>query len=254
MLRGRVSKLEFYSLGVVAANKPLSSVFIEVTPVEEFPMLDGEITDHKEPYDASFINGEGEPWSVKTITTASIKAKWVPINCPNRRTAPDVRRGEVVMIYRFSDRDEYWWNTLINDFNRIRRLETVIWSFDDLRPENITNDQDTTYWAMVSTHKKVVQVHTSKSDGEPYAYDIQINAKDGRIIITDDVGNYFELNSKLSKLELQNADGTTVSLDKGNLNIKADNINIVGNVATTGNINATGTITDTGGNTNHHTH
>lgn len=246
MQNQKLSKLQFYSLGIVAANKKLTEDLIEVTPIEEFPMLDGEITDNIEQYEAKFQNANEEPFKVDVKTTASIKAKWLPINNSNRRTSPDVRRGEHVVLYRFADTDEYWWNTLKND-NRIRRLETVIYSFNNLSVENKEDDADSSYWLEVSTHRKIMHVHTSKNDGEPFAYDIQINAKDGKIVITDDVGNYFVLNSKENHIRLENATGSFAELNKGNVNINApENINMLASKLTmqiSGEINMTaGTI------------
>lgn len=281
----KLSKLQFYSLGIVAANKELNSSLIEVTPIEEFPMLDGEITDNINQYEANFKNAKEEPFKVDIKTTASIRAKWLPINNSNRRTSPDVRRGEHVILYRFADTDEYWWNTLKND-NRIRRLETVIYSFNNLSTENKEDDADSSYWLEVSTHRKIMHVHTSKNDGEPFAYDIQINAKDGKLVITDDAGNYFVLNSKDNHIRIENATGSYVELDKDVININAnDKVNMTtpkvimtgellvakntqvsgslqvdkttsgsGNLTITGNINASGSIIDGGGNTSNHSH
>lgn len=216
----KLSKLQFYSLGIVAANKVLSENLIEVTPVEEFPMLDGEITDNVESYKIEYKDAKNIPQKVDLKTTVSIKAKWLPINNSNRRTAPDVRRGELVVLYRFADTDEYWWNTLKND-NRLRRLETVIYSFNNLRVENIEDTADTAYWLEVSTHKKLMHVHTSKNDGEPFAYDIQINAKEGNLVITDDAGNYVLIDSAEKTIRLQNTLGSFIDINSSNITINA---------------------------------
>lgn len=235
----KLSKLQFYSLGIVAMNKTLSSDLIEVTPVEEFPLLNGEITGNTDNYKAEFKNAQKEPFNLEVKTTVSIKAKWLPINNSNRRTSPDVRRGEHVILYRFADTDEYWWNTLQND-NSLRRLETVIYSFSNLKTENIEDGPDTSYWLEVSTHKKLMHIHTSKNDGEPFIYDIQINTKDGKIIITDDIGNYFALDSKDKTLRLENSMSNFIEINNSTINIKAPNININGSSI---NINGTSDIT-----------
>jgi len=216
----KLSKLQFYSMGIVANNKPLSDVFIEVTPVEEFPLLDGEITDNVENYQVDYKDSKNVPKKVDLKTTVSIKAKWLPINNSNRRTPPDVRRGEHVVIYRFADTDQYWWNTLQND-NKLRRLETVIYSFNNLREENIEDKADTSYWLEISTHKKLMHVHTSKNDGEPFSYDIQINAKEGNLVITDDSGNYILLDSAEKTIHLENSLGSFIDINKNDITINA---------------------------------
>ena len=257
----KLSKLQFYSLGIVAMNKPLSSFLIEVTAVEEFPLLDGEITDNADTYKADFKNAQKEPFNLEVKTTATIKAKWLPINNSNRRTSPDVRRGEHVILYRFADTDEYWWNTLQND-NSLRRLETVIYSFNNLKTENVEDTADTSYWLEVSTHKKLMHMHTSKNDGEPFAYDIQINAKDGKIVITDDANNFIVIDSKDSIIRAENTFGTFIEVNKNvinmsasaAINLNAPNVNMSGKLQATGNIQSSGSIIDASGNSNHHSH
>lgn len=218
----KLSKLQFYSMGIVAVNKALDSKVIEVVPIEEFPMLNGELSDSVSSYKAELKNAQNEPFKVDIKSSASIKATWVPINQSNRRTAPDVRRGEAVMIYRFADTDSYWWNTLKND-NTLRRLETVIYSFNNMTAENVEDGPDTTYWLEVSTHQQLIHVHTSKNRGEPFAYDLQIDAKNGKLTFTDDADNYFIIDSANSNVRLANTNGSFVEINKTNINISCSN-------------------------------
>lgn len=215
-----ISKLRFYSLGLVAVNKNLKLDTIEVTPIEDFPMLDGEITDNREKYSANALDASGAATNVEVDTTATIKAKWLPISNSNRKTSPDVRRGETVVLYKFADSDAYWWNTLFDD-NNLRRLETVIYAFSNNSKEGPVNDSDSTYFLEVSTHRKIIHIHTSKSDGEPFSYDVQINAKEGRIVITDDVGNFIVLNSADKRITVQNVSESTIDINDKNINITA---------------------------------
>ena len=69
------------------------------------------------------------------------------------------------------------------------------------------------YYLEVSTHNKLVSFHTSTSDGEPYGYDIQINTKEGTFLITDTIGNRFELVSRQHLLKMTNTDGSFVKIE-----------------------------------------
>ena len=80
-------------------------------------------------------------------------------------------------------------------------------------------DAEHTYYFEMSSHTKSVTLHTSKADGEPFAYTLQINAKEGCITVTDDAGNYFTLNSAETRLELKNVDGSHFDMDKKKLTI-----------------------------------
>jgi hypothetical protein len=209
----KVSQLKPYTVGTVAANKPLDSKVIEFTPDEENVFMDGEITDNSKQDIAKGKNAQGQSYEKSLTTTASMKATWLPISNPNRKSAPDVRRGERVIIYQFADADKYYWATLFDDI-KLRKLETVIYAISNVRDENKEETADSTYFFEWSTHKKLVHLHTSKNDGEPFAYDIQINAKDGFIQITDDVGNFIELDSTNTKITAYNIDNSYITLDK----------------------------------------
>lgn len=215
-----VSKLQFYSIGIVAANKLLSSHVIEVVPMESTSMVDGELTDNVEQYKAKGQSPEGESFDVDMKTTASVKATWLSYSDTNRITSPDVRRGEIVSIYQFSDTDQYWWVTLQQD-KKLRRLETVIYSFSNQSKENLIVDSSSSYWVEFSTHKKLIHVHTSKNDGEPFIYDLQINAKEGCVTLKDDDGNYFFMDSKERHIKLRNKDDSFLDMNKRKIHINA---------------------------------
>lgn len=216
----RLSQLQFYSIGIVAANKKLSSDLIEVVPMEDSPMLHGELTDNIEQFQAEGKSPEGESFNVDIKTTASIQARWLSYTDTNRITPPDVRRGEMVAIYRFGDVDEYWWMTLKQD-KKLRRLETVIFSFSNQREENKEVDADSSYWFEISTHGKYIHLHTSKNDKEPFKYDVQINTKVGCVTIQDDDNNYIFMNSRDRQIKLHNKDTSYVDIDKRVITIHA---------------------------------
>lgn len=214
------SFLKIYSIGIVAANKPLDSNEIEVTPMEDTAANSGELTDNTTKYEAKGANSQGGTFSASIDTTASIKAKWFSGTDTNRVTSPDVRRGEKVVIWRFADSDEYHWQTMEQD-DSLRRLETVIYSWCNLSKENLKKDADSSYWAEVSTHRKVIRLHTSKNDGEPYVYDIQLDTKAGTLTIQDDIDNYIFLDSKNRRIKMKNADDSLVDLNQKAILIEA---------------------------------
>lgn len=214
-----VSKLRFYSIGIVAVNKALGSKEIEVTPVEELPMLDGELTDKKTDYSGKATDASGKAYASTVDTQVTLKAKWMRFANSYYLTAPDVRRGESVMIYQFGDADAYYWMTLKDD-SHLRRLETVIWAISATRDEATKAlTAENSYYFEVSSHNKLIHLHTSTADGEPFAYDLQINTKTGQVVITDDVGNYISLDSAERRLELHNGDDSHFDLNKGDLTV-----------------------------------
>jgi hypothetical protein len=224
----RVSKLRFYSIGVVAENKALSSNIIEVTPLEELPMLDGEISANTTTHTASGVDANGKAYTSSVTMGNSIQAEWLRLGSSNRMTAPDVRRGETIVIYQFGDADKYYWNTLKND-SALRRLETVVYAFSGT-PDNAEAglNASNSYYFEVSTHTKLVTFHTSQANGEPFSYDIQINTGEGYILIQDNIGNVFTLDSRAHQLRMQNTEGSYVDLTKQVLSMfTGDQINMI---------------------------
>lgn len=216
-----VSKLRVYSLGTVAANKPLTSKDIEVVPIEDTPMVNGEVTDNGERVSAKASDVEGGAYETEVPTASSIVATWLPLGNSNRVTAPDVRRGEMVVLYRFADQDKFWWVTMEDDI-RLRKLETVIFAISATQDEKQANDAKSTYFMEWSSHKKLIHIHTSKADGEPYTYDIQINTKEGFITIQDDDGQVISLDSKERQLVMKNRDGSILDINKTKILMHAD--------------------------------
>ena len=211
------SKLEFFSMGRVAQNKPLGTYIVEIYPIEELPFTDKEVTENAEDYKSKGVDELGESYEGSTRTTSSIQAEWLPWGENNRKTAPDVRRGERVMILKYADDDKYYWFKM--GWDELRKLETVIWAFSAHTQENVPFTPENTYYVELTSHKGYVRLHTSKANGELVTYDIEINGKKGHILITDDIGNFVSMDSKEHRIELKNTDGSHYDMNKRNLTI-----------------------------------
>jgi hypothetical protein len=218
-----VSQLKVYSLGIVAANKPLNTHVIEVTPVEDLPMVDGAITDNADAASAGAKDTNGGAYQVELTTTITVKATWMPLGEPNRKTSPDVRRGETVMLWRFGDTDKFYWTTMKDDL-RLRKLETVIWAFSATRDESKDTNPDSTYFLEISTHKKLLHFHTSRADNEPFGYDIQLNTAEGTLIITDDAGNSISLDSPNKRIVAINGDNSIIDISRTNIFLQSTDL------------------------------
>lgn len=214
----RLSKLRFYSCGIVAANKPLGQDNIEVIPVEDLPFLDGEISSNQEKIESTGVDISGANYKTGVITSNAIQATWLKLSVSNRVTSPDVRRNEIVMIYQFGDTPKYYWTTLKDDM-KYRRLETVVWGISATSQEDVTLDNTNMYYFEMSSHRKHVTLHTSKANGEPFEYTLQINTGEGSVTITDDGGNWVQLDSAARRLQMVNADGSSIDMNKKNLTI-----------------------------------
>lgn len=218
----QISKLHIYSLGIVATNKPLSTDEIEVTPIEVSMMLDGELSDARTTMAASAKDSDGAAYSVEVDTATTIKAKWAHFGRGNRMTPPDVRRGDPVIIWRFGDTDQFYWET--RDDMGLRRLETVIWRFSATKEESAKLSAKNSYMVELSTHKKLLHIHTSQANGEYCGWSIQLNTAEGFLQFEDTKGNTILMNAKENQIELQNADNSFFNMIGKKLFIKTDDL------------------------------
>lgn len=207
-----VSLFKIHSLGRVAANKELNSWEIEVTPIEDLPHLDGELTSDATPIATKATDAKGGSYDDAMVTANTLPATWLPVGQPNRMTPPDVRRGEEVVLYRYGDSQKLYWNTTRNDM-RFRKLETVVFGISGTTEEG-GMDQNKMYFLEFSSHKGVVHLHMSKANDEFVTWDMKFDGTNGMMEIMDDLGNFFRMNSKDTIIRMENAEGTYIEMNK----------------------------------------
>lgn len=235
------------SIGYSAVNKERGTHDIEVLLAEKNPFSDGEISDNVEKFEAKGEDSEGgNAFDVSLESTSTVKATWFPLGNTNRKSSPDIRRGEPVIVFRMGDADKYYWVEWQHR-ETLRRLETVIWSISNESKENKEVTSENSYWMVASTHDKHVRLHTSKSDGEPYEYDIEINTKEGTLSIRDDYDNIIYLNSAEKIIHIENRDKSLIEVNKTVINMESRaEINLKTRKYT---LTASDSITETAGNT-----
>lgn len=217
------SRLRIYSIGIVAENKNLTVTddsgkttpdpMIMATPIEQLMMLDGEIKSNPLSPEAQGTDASGASYNTKVTVDMAVQAKWMPMD-PNRHTPPDVRRGERVMLWQYGDTDTFFWTELGWD-RHLRKLETVVMTFSGTQDESADSTHpDNCYYLEVSTHEGLITLKTSKANSEFASYLLQINAKDGVVVLLDDIGNSFQMDSKNTLIAMVNAMGTIFRLDQ----------------------------------------
>jgi hypothetical protein len=212
-----MSKFTFYSVGIVATTKPLGSDIISVVPMEQLNLADGPLETFSDKRSLNLPNATGKVYSGTFTSTVKISATWLPLSDSNRMTAPDVCQNETVMLYRYANTDQYYWTTIFRE-PLIRRLEHVVYAYGNLRAPLQAWDQNSSYWMLWSTVEKLIHLHTSKSDGEPYAYDIIIDTKHGSVTIKDDINNSMTLDSPTSTLTVNTNKAAIVNTQDATIN------------------------------------
>jgi hypothetical protein len=194
------SMLKLFSLAIVSEDKKLGSNDILAYPTEHLAEHEGTLADKEEmkTETKSESNSVTQSVSEKEVT---LNAQWVNIGSSNRITAPDVRKGETVLLFKYGSTDRYFWTTFFIE-NDLRRKEAVLYLFGNEVNFGDMLDKDNSYWFLIDTINKVLQLHTSNNDGETTTYDIKIDTKNGSLQIIDGRGNEIILDSKKDTLTI----------------------------------------------------
>lgn len=250
------SKLFIKSIAQAAMNLDTEDPMLEVIPLEDLGYVDGEINTEKQKIEAQGNDHNGNAFSVSIETSNTILAKWLPIGT-NRLTPPHIRRGTRVLLWQYGDVDEYYWTPLGWD-DHLKKLETIVYAVSNTKDEADTKlTTDNTYSWEVSTHKRMITLMTSKSNGEKYKYTIQVNAAGSHLTVTDDADNYIQIDSEESQVILHNNKGSMLEVlgsdingeCSGSFNVKCSSYNVeAGNMNVKANTAFKGSLTSNGKN------
>jgi len=206
------SNLIFYSVGFVVRDKDWDSDIVEIYPVEKLPTVGPDMNDEEIEADVKIVDHEND--DIKTLKlqidrSKTIRAKWFSFGQYNRLTPPDVRKGEQVLLWRYSNSDLFFWTTMFNDLS-LRKEEVVRFVFSDkpkLDPDELLED---TYYLEINTRDKIIKFHTGDKWNEYTSYDFILNTKDGNLKVLDGKGNYIELDSPTDTLNISTNNAMTV--------------------------------------------
>lgn len=206
-----ISAFRPIAIGVVSKNKKRKSVEIVATPIERLPYVDGELVGNVETQEYSASGKDGAESAGVAFVSNDLPCTWLPES--NRLTAPDVRRGERVIIYQYSENDKYYWRD-IGD-NHLRRLETVVYAINaNPSLEQDGTDPSNLYFLEISSHSKTITLQTSKKNGEYCTYALQFDLANGKVVLEDDLKNHFVFNSKDTLMQFKNRLNTRFELNK----------------------------------------
>lgn len=237
--------LKYRGKGVVIRDKEAESHRIYVVPIELNGEYDGEWDDEVSTYYARYVNRHGEPVEVKGDFTQCWPATWYKGS--NRRTSPDVVKGETVHLYEFGDTRVYFWREDPRT-DYLRRLEHVEWLFSnvsDPTEENATQTLTDAYGITVSTRDKYVRIKTNRYDGEPYEHEILLDTATGVLHYKDDTGIVISAKSGVDEVLVKNANDSRLLLDKKDSTLLGTtNVNIIAeggecNISSNANTNIT---------------
>ena len=215
------SDFRLYAIGTVASDLITGNKPIKVMLHELAGYTDGAIEDKK--ISGSVKSSDNKVFAVNMESSGTVDAVWMNNNS-NRVTAPNVRVGEKVEIWRYADVDKYYWKTMGSELD-LRRLEHVKWVFVNTKGGTLQIDDSNSYSVTISTLNKMISIHTSNSDGELTTYDLNIDTKAGVVELVDGRKNSIRLESASDTLTINT--NNAVNVNTVNATVKADTFTVL---------------------------
>jgi len=200
-------------IGIAVEDKVYDTRLLKVYISELAPYITGEIKDLTGKEKISiFNNDKKENEDVEIDSTNIVIAEYFGLHT-NRVFPPDIRKGEQVLVIKFSDIDKFFWLSLGRD-DRLRRREVFRLAISDDDRIDKDLDEDNTYFIEMDTlFNKRIRLITSKSDGEKYRYSIVIDALNNYVSIYDDDDNYIILESDIPRIKLKNKSKSVIDIN-----------------------------------------
>lgn len=216
------SNLTLVFMGIVAEKLVPGSKFLHIHP-HEVLSSSGDITT-KNKNKSSLTNMDGSALSSTVTKQNTIEAKWAGSDDITLITAPDINKGALVKVYQYLGSDQYYWKPGASEIDIAGKGSKIHYlpNTDDIDEKNTPDNGYT--WG-VSTVGKMARLKTTKNDGEPEEFDIELNTKKGILSVTMGSGDIIRYNAKTRTYDIK---VPTVNINSSTTNILGD-LNVDGN-------------------------
>lgn len=219
-----MSKQGFW--GYVLEDKAKDSDQVKVLPVEHLPgAVDGAVAPGTTSYSVNTTDSSGKTTTATGTTTNFITATFM--GDTNKPYPPMVVAGEKVWVYQLFSADKYYWNAAGRDQN-LRgldryRIEVSAVNHKKVGNANVAKTDSNTYFIDFDAIAGTVTIGTAAANGEPCAWRILLNAKEGKVTLSDDKKdpNTIIIDSVNDKIQLLNGQLSSVTLNKKSVEVYA---------------------------------
>lgn len=227
-----------YCVGIVAIDMEVNSREAEIFPLEKLPNVEGEFTE-PEKIEGEYEDDLKKKHSYTLEKSNTLTAKWLPIGWHNRLTAPNMCKGEYVMLYKYAGEDSYFWIPLFTE-THLRKKESVMHFYSNKAKIMEQDDENLAkrgYFTLIDTLGQIVHLHTDKDedaeeDPEKAGYDVSFSGMEGHFLLQDTEENSFKLSSVEGHMDINLNGNLKLTMpskspngeeeDKGNIYIEAE--------------------------------
>lgn len=218
---------EPYSVGVLTTDIVNGNNVASVWPHEKVPVMPKkEIVstyfdnDQYGQFTHKGVDSQGRSYEANVKADTSMRAKFLSDD-RNQISIPLLRQGERVMLYRLKGSDEFYWKPLNSD-GRLAESDSVVKAYaatNKDEPGGYEGDPEKAYITSISPANKEISIVTSQANGEPCGYFIQVNTKEGAVVVQDTLGNIIQMDSVGHRITLRNADDTLIDLNRQDIKV-----------------------------------
>lgn len=192
---------------------------------EQFPNSSGQLEVNPEIFTTSGNDSKGKHYTIRQNTESTITATFLNRDT-NRITAPQVQKGERVLVYQFDNDKTYYWEPANLD-NHKRVQEAVVHAYAAKKPTDgkdlVPTTPENSYTTTVDGINGLIEQRMTEANGEVSPWLTQYDAKNGNMVITDQKGNIIQINTKETTIEIVNADRSHIQLKRDVINIYSEN-------------------------------
>lgn len=206
--------------GVAVEDKEVDSRKIRVYLRELLPFHSGDVCDSTKEESYNLTNESGEAISGNVKTSNHVVADYFGCNT-NIKNPPCIVKGEQVIVFKYQGEDKYYWISFGRDDNLRRGDIYRIEASNDMSNNKELNDDNTYFMEFNTKTDKLFRIHTSKSDGEKYTYDISIKPKENRLCIMDSNGDTILIQSDEKRITLNTGGNAIINMIDDSIEIYA---------------------------------
>ncbi len=155
--------------------------------------------------------------SSKVVVTSAncILAKYLAMQSYVAR--PNVHKGEQVLVFGIDDSTEFRWVPLEHDHSMRSTERMQFFVANKPEDEHYALSELNAYTFLYDTRsgQKKIEMSSNKNMGEKFAYLIRADIEAGTLVVQDDAGNIFDIDSDAKKVAMTSADGDKVSVAPG---------------------------------------
>lgn len=218
---------EPYSVGVLTADIVNGNPVATIWPHEKVPVMPKKElvstyfdSNQYGVYTHKGVDASGRNYEANVKADTSIRATYLQDD-RHQISIPLMRTGERVMLYRLKGSNEFYWKP-VNADGRLAESDSVVKAYaatPEGTPGGYEGDPEQAYISSFSPANKEISIITSQANGEPCGYHIQVNTKDGAVVIQDTLGNIIQMSSVEHRITLRNADDSLIDLNKQDIKI-----------------------------------